>query len=113
MTLTEFLNARLDETEAAARLVRDWPSVVDAVTNPRVTEHLVHHSPDRALAEVDAKRRIIALAYEATGLDMDRDLDRAVDAREKSGIEFVGERLLRTIAQPYADHPDYDESWRP
>jgi hypothetical protein len=87
--------------------------VVDTAEDRRLAEYIARQDPARALAEVEAKRRIITLAYEATGLDLDRDLDRATDAREKSGVEFVGERMLRTIALPYADHPDYDESWRP
>jgi hypothetical protein len=150
MTLTEFLLARLDEDEAAARAVpagpwvvelddgRPYPSlvvegpppppgavredqgdrddpvrVVDSIEEPRIAEYVATFDPTRVLAEVLAKRQIITLAYEATGLDLDRDLDRATGARAASGIEFVGERMLRAIASPYAGHPDYEDVWRP
>ncbi|MFE6971318.1 DUF6221 family protein [Isoptericola sp. NPDC057653] len=140
MTLTEFLTARLDEDEEGARKaagrapsgrerspgvwVRDGAnSVEDVYGRPVVcgaeapddaeAAHIVRHAPDRVLAEVEARRRIIQLAYEATGLDMDGDLDRALDARAKSGIVFVGERILRVLAAPYASHADYDKNWRP
>ncbi|HWV76025.1 MAG TPA: DUF6221 family protein [Isoptericola sp.] len=111
MTLTEFLTARLDEDEAratAAALRRDQGAggtAPGAGLDPAFT-------PERLLAEVEAKRQIVHLAYEATGLDMDKDLDRDVDAREVSGIEFVGERMLRALALPYADHVDYRAAWR-
>ncbi|SKC68855.1 DUF6221 family protein [Krasilnikoviella flava] len=111
MTLTEFLIARLDEDEAAATAaeLRPHPDTGDA---PQANEFAQASPPDRLLAEVESKRLLIWLAYEATGLDMDKDLDRAIDAREDSGIEFVGERMLRALALPYADHADYREAWR-
>ncbi|MFC7876191.1 DUF6221 family protein [Isoptericola sp. NPDC057391] len=111
MTLTEFLNARLNEDEARATAsgVGRPQGSHDA---PAPNEPDQAFTPARLLAEVKAKRLLIRLAYEATGLDMDKDLDRAIDAREASGIEFVGERMLRALALPYADHADYSETWR-
>jgi len=105
------LTARLDEDEATAMATalrrRQGPGDVappDDLDPP--------FTAARLLAEVEAKHRLIHLAYEATGLDMDKDLDRDIDSRELSGIEFVGERMLRALALPYADHPDFDEAWR-
>ncbi len=111
MTLTEFLTARLDEDEAraTAAALRRAQGPGDA-TSPVELDRAF--TPARLLAEVEAKRQLVHLAYEATGLDMDKDLDRDVDAREVSGIEFVGERMLRALALPYADHADYREAWR-
>ncbi|MEL7974637.1 DUF6221 family protein [Isoptericola sp. F-RaC21] len=112
MTLTEFLTARLNEDEARATAAELRSDRGPDGGTPR-------GEPDRPftrarlLAEVEAKRQLVHLAYEATGLDMDKDLDREVDARQVSGIEFVGERMLRALALPYADHPDFDEAWRP
>jgi hypothetical protein len=112
MTLTEFLLARLDEDEAAAR---EAARAEEATTVPAgsgaAAPGVVRLSPARALAEVEAKRRIVTLAYEATGLDMDGDVEREVNARRESGVEFVGERMLRAIVLPYADHPDHDDAW--
>lgn len=112
VTLTEFLTARLDEDEARTTVAAsqrgqgllDDAKVLGGVDQP--------FTPARLLAEVEAKRQLIHLAYEATGLDMDKDLDRDLDARQVSGIEFVGERMLRALALPYADHPDFRDAWR-
>ncbi|MFF2453347.1 DUF6221 family protein [Isoptericola sp. NPDC058082] len=111
MTLTEFLIARLDEDEAraAAAELRNRHDPGDA---PQTNGLGQVSSPARLLAEVESKHLLIRLAYEATGLDMDKDLDRAIDARQDSGIEFVGERMLRALALPYAEHVDYREEWR-
>ena len=97
-TLTEFLLARYAEDEAAARdaleqgsepepepwLAVGWPS----------SEHpgpVVLVGPERFLAECEAKRRII---------------DAAEDLHSRRFI-------LEALALPYANHPDYDEAWRP
>lgn len=112
VTLTEFLTERLDEDEArATAAARRRDQGTDEPISPGEPGRAF--TPARLLAEVEAKRQLVHLAYEATGLDMDKDLDRDVDAREVSGIEFVGERMLRALALPYADHPDYSEIWRP
>jgi hypothetical protein len=98
MTLTEFLLARIGDDEASAA---ERPTPVSAP-----------FSRSRLLAECAAKRRIITLAYEATGYDMTVDLERETDERSRSGVAFVGERILRALATPYAEHPDYDPTWR-
>jgi len=102
LTLTEFLLARVEEDAAEARA--DLATAGEAGTPG--------WSPARVLAECDAKRRIVELAYEATGLDMTVDLDRHVTARADSGVEFVGERILRALALPYVEHPDFVPAWR-
>lgn len=60
--------------------------------------HIARHHPVRVLAEVDAKRRIVA-AYENYDIDAP-ELD-------------VPESVLRMLALPYGDHPDYRDEWRP
>jgi hypothetical protein len=113
MTLTTFLLARLDEDEAVARPLAPTDELVrESELDETLLRHVARFGRERVLKEVEMKRQIIALAYEATGLDMDRDLDRAVGAREASGVEFVGDRMLRALATPYMDHPDYDDAWR-
>ncbi|QJW37192.1 DUF6221 family protein [Cellulosimicrobium protaetiae] len=98
MTLTEFLLARIDEDEAASA------ASDDAVPGGP-------WSRSRRLDECAVKRRIITLAYEATGYDMTVDLERETDERSESGVAFVGDRILRALATPYAEHPDYDPRW--
>ncbi|CAM3442647.1 DUF6221 family protein [Isoptericola cucumis] len=119
MTLTQFLLARIAEDEAAVLALLDPPASRAAGTpaRPTLDTPLARSgdwelTPRRVLAEVAAKRHLVELAYEATGLDMTVDLDRTVNAREDSGVAFVGDRMLRTLALAYAEHPDFDEDWR-
>lgn len=138
--LVEFLRARLDEDEAAARKAaalcschppamswtfRDGNESTDGrilvVDEPHPTlkrkigrrwngsyeglfmaEHIVRHNPARVLAEVAAKRQIIVwheVASESPELDRD-------------AWQIMRQTLLQ-LATPYADHPSYDERWRP
>ncbi|PFG44114.1 hypothetical protein ATJ88_2832 [Isoptericola jiangsuensis] len=116
MSITEFLERRLDEDEkvaGAADLVSSGLETPPFSSRyDELTDHILRWRPSRVLAEIRARRHMLELAYEATGLDMDRDLDRALGSRERSGVAYVGDRMLRSLAMPYADHPDYDEAWR-
>ena len=52
--------------------------------------------------ECEAKRRIVHLNYfNDPGDDW------------SGGAESAHDDVLRLLAVPYADHPDYDETWRP
>lgn len=106
MTLTEFLLARLaeDETPFLARL-RGFGGRRSGKTYIR-----------RVLTECEAKRRIILEAADlldswehvqsgTPGLAMWPDVSR----RERSQASM----RLSMFALSYADHPDYDEAWRP
>ena len=125
MTLVEFLNARLDEDEQTAReagnrrwLIEDnmislwpenehdgfmtWPTRSDA-------RHAVHWQPERVLAEVEAKRKLLDSHYDYRGV-----CTRCFDWQNKpvEREQFPCE-VVRLLALPYADHADYDEAWRP
>jgi hypothetical protein len=78
-----------------------------------VWEHAERHDPARALREVEAKRAIMELADEASGLDMSVDIDRAVRPRDTTTDPYVGDMIIRQLAAVYSDHPDYQEEWRP
>ena len=110
MTLPQFLHARIDEDELAARALANATRVRPA--DEPSAGFAARFDPARVLAECDAKRRIIDLAYEATGYDMTVDLERSSSARADSALAFVGDRILKALALPYADHPDFDEAWR-
>lgn len=116
MTLTEFLLARLAEDEHAAEYwfladVRAWSADGNDVrwaggfiaegVGDHVADHIARHNPARVLADVEAKRRIVeALSHEPP----------------PSGSEWArltNFNLHALLALPYADHPDFDESWRP
>jgi hypothetical protein len=86
MTLVEFLTARLDEDEASDEVHEMYCESVQPVPFPCDCGWRA-----RWPREIEAKRAIVAGA----GLTMYRDL------------------CLRALAAVYADHPDYDEAWRP
>lgn len=88
-TLTEFLTARLDEDEARARSPH-LRTVYVGQTRADVREK----------AEVDAKRQVLDLLT-------DDNYGRAVP------ISDGARQVLAAHASVYADHPDYDEAWRP
>jgi len=117
--LAEWLLARIAEDEAAARAcvgvnelagylggkpiprwVRDgWQIRSDderrivrvGHTWAREADHIARWDPARVLAECEAKRRLIALGEKDSYWD----------------------DVLRLLALPYADHPDYRDEWRP
>ncbi len=117
MDLSEFLLARIAEDEAVAKsasmevpqareegevwgvwIGRKWyQSTAYAV-------HATRYNPARVLAECEAKRRIVneiapEIADQLAGLSGGQ-------------ILYRDDVLLRLLAVPYADHPDYDEAWR-
>lgn len=112
MTLTEFLLARIAEDEAAvasalevsgepAASGHEWTPNYDAAHG--VFESEIVTSTGRAQGECEAKRHILQLH----GNDW--------NPRGKCATcDEVGPcDTLRSLAVPYADHPDYDEAWRP
>ncbi|WP_116245377.1 DUF6221 family protein [Nocardiopsis sp. FIRDI 009] len=98
MTIVEFLNARLDEDERASR-------AVPAGTRGR----------DRALAEVAAKRMIVAGYAEAHSASM-RTLEPTPSPPAEGGGDPWSEllawrRAVKYLATVYRNHPQYDRSW--
>jgi hypothetical protein len=95
MTLTEFLLARIAEDEANA-----WEIALisSAAAGPP------YWTPSRIQAECEAKRRIVELYEDAVG-DM-----IGGHAGRSTGVTAYD--ALRTIALPYADHPDYAAATR-
>lgn len=59
-------------------------------------EHIARYDPERICAEIEAKRRLLALATEFEAVD------RWADA----------EAIHRALAAPYADRPGYRPEWR-
>ena len=97
MTLTEFLMARIAEDEESAREPR-WLALeygVDSVGRNAFSA--------RVLAECEAKRRIVE-NFEAAA---------SVGSNDAECMAAAYQRACELIAAVYADHPDYDESWRP
>ena len=118
MTIVEFLLARIAEDEDCAQtpFPAEWQAAPEETGQPikagtyrvatcaeSVMAHIARHDPARVLAECAAKRDLVELAL---GL---ADLHRMGDPTVPPN---VGEDILRILATPYADHPDYDEAWR-
>jgi hypothetical protein len=133
--LVEFLRARLDEDERIAReatgglkdahrwsvlnlanhpgaVGTEWGALVatDTALRPHA-DHIARHDPARVLAEVEAKRELIALHGPGEMEYTDGDVCMICDVREPE--PFYPCKTLRLLALPYADHPDYREEWRP
>ncbi|MGP4085473.1 DUF6221 family protein [Streptomyces sp. KR55] len=85
-----------------------------------VARHIARHDPARVLAEIDAKRRILAEHQpdrfgDCTTCAGPEDFDDDADGHRtwsRSAKPFPCP-TLRLLALPYADHPDYREEWRP
>ena len=129
--LIAFLNARLDEDEAAAKGAagdvweyRDtWVwcgpfEVADIFGGADMEEiggHIARHDPARVLREVAAKRAIVATvsAYEAK---IDGEWGCCHSATGIAGgycpeIRPDDIRALRELAAVWSDHPDYRQEW--
>lgn len=98
-----------DETRTIASLVYEQPedhdgTVVRHLLTPEADangRHIARHDPARVLAECEAKRRIVKLAWHHFG-----DEDYA------AGMEHAKEEALRILAAVHATHPDYRDEWR-
>lgn len=80
-------------------------------------EYIVRWDPARVLAEIAAKRAILDLHELVTPHDDD---DLAPWRESQPGLQLCREcdwkpfpcPTVRLLAQPYADHPDFDPTWR-
>ena len=146
--LVEFLRARMDEDEAAARAAASaeradaWTTfpgsyggVLDGtgsrslavgygdVMAPETADHIARHDPARVLAEIEAKRRILARHCAAPvppGSEWAKAYPYCVahsykgpDGTVTYPVELKNCPELRDLAAAYADHPDYREEWKP
>lgn len=120
MTITEFLMARIAEDEALATSVRSAqlkdvadglykaesvePSLALWSSDGNFGQPALYADPARTLAECEAKRVIVTVAYELESFDFSNDGSYAHVARHQNAI-------LRVLAAVYADHPDYQQEW--
>jgi len=87
-----------------------------------LTPHIQNHSPARVLAEVDAKRRIVQ-QYEDSMTRSKALRERAADGTEdeyqkaqrlnQSVQLLVLHGIVKLLALPYRDHPNYRPEWAP
>lgn len=117
MTITEFLTARYDEYEAAAR--RD-PLAKGLF---RGGNGYSWSDSSYELADIAAKRAIVVLhpVYEyrqkASPWRKARTFLHCDTCGDPHGLDRTEPvdwpcPTLRALAQPYAEHPDFDPSWR-
>lgn len=132
--LVEFLRARWDEDEQAARLAlsAQWlitderlivfrqgstdTIIVDSPrTQVRDLEHIARHDPARVLADVEAKRRILE-RYESSAQSLaalEAVPDYSLDAhRLVKAVHDANETAVKTLALPHADRAEWREEWR-
>lgn len=79
-------------------------------------EHVARHDPARVLAEVAAKRAILAEHKHAPATEPSTDdFGCQICAYDRGDCVLYGWgwcNTVRLLAAPYADHPDYDPAWR-
>jgi len=101
LTLTEFLTARIDEDEEAAR---------DSSTlyGQGSSLYINRHNPTHVLAECEAKRGIVKYAVEC-----EDEWSKRLGDRHGRAEHDASQWAVSLLAAVYADHPDYDPEWRP
>ena len=146
MTLTEFLLARIAEDEAAALRLCPGRNAANGhwrrgslqdeavrAIDPLDADHVLRHDPARVLAECEAKRRIVAEAFEVAATidgewgcchdadDIRRGYreptpgwgDEAEPLPEGCAGPEVAGKFLQALAAVYAGHEDYRQEWKP
>jgi len=116
--LVEFLRARLDEDLAALPSVPYFVTIgSDGTTTQGDAVPPGLWGPSRIQAEIAAKRRIVDLHRPDPTDDGSVECCFCSFHEQYEGFNDVSEEWpcehLRLLALPFADHPDYDESWRP
>jgi hypothetical protein len=98
--LTEFLLARLDDDER---------EMAEAIQQRHGGRWTLRRDPSRFAADVQAKRAIVGMY---TNVQMGEGWDGEPAVLGGAEPETYYE-TLQHLATVYADHPDYDEAWRP
>jgi hypothetical protein len=127
--IADFLRARYAERRAIAEAASPGPWHVNAEADEvlaedgitvcdgfalsgrqlrATTEHIAAHDPEDVLADLDAKLAIVT-AYETAAAFYNDPANRHLPAGEAHGLRTA----LRLLAVPFAQHPDYQEDWRP
>jgi hypothetical protein len=127
MSITEFLAARLDEEEAVARAALEEGGAYDDTEIPWAgragdDSHSREHNYGaswvelrvaRILADIAAKRALIADLATFDRVATEKASSDPATSLTARGIERGIMHALRTLVQPFTDHPDFDESWKP
>jgi hypothetical protein len=100
-----------ESTDSGVDLIRDG----DGITR-EVADHIVTWDPARVLAEIKAKRRVLARHHPYRDDDPEHGDNSCVGcgfgSDEESMVADINDcPELRDVAAPYAEHPDYDPAW--
>ena len=106
-----------------AHLIAQFPTCEEHADNREWdARHVAHHDPARVLREVEAHRRLLAevaswrhLNVDDSGIHSCATIVYAEELRGSCdcGLEARRAAILHPLALPFADHPDYQEAWRP
>lgn len=129
-TVTAFIEARLAEDAAIAQAAADagaeptWEADRGQVLTGGLNDpvwlmdslsagdaplvHAARHDPARVLREVEAKRALAALVHQEDGI---ASADEAIKYEWGSDSDMA-DQVLKWLAHPYSDHPDYNPAWR-
>ena len=105
--LVQFLRDRLDEDAEGAHNIHDRQS--DAYLDG----DCICEYPARVLAEVEAKRWLLAQYVEHERMDRETFEAEGQHARSLVSLRAAYLDAVRALASVYTDHPDYREEWRP
>lgn len=129
--LLDFIRARLDEDEAAAREshyegqrwlteeegVHRWPEdeLVHMADRKADARHIARHDPARVLREVEAKWHIVR-DYERAARACSDATGSELDSRGYASMCGARDALraaCAALAAAWSDHPDYRKEWAP
>lgn len=135
MDIAGFLAARYDEDEGAARLAAReggtwtqddpsrYPGSISSLGGQVVYDegspdehqaaHIARHDPARVLRQVEAGRKRLAEHAEYPPGKCQRCITDRGAWQEDWHEDDYPCRTLRIDAEVFADHPDYDQAWRP
>lgn len=92
-----------------ASCARRGIALVESAWAPdEIGEHVALHDPAEVMRDIAAKRKILDLYEENAHNDNDDDPYEWATGRAQG----LGE-VVRLLTQQFADHPDFDEQWRP
>lgn len=127
MTPVEFHIARLDELEAAARAALEQRPVYDTRSDKTahgevcqlaagegvwgaVLDFVGALTPEAVLADIAAKRATLRLAEQQ--FQPHAVMDGMGWEQYENGLTAAYRAVVAHLVQPFATHPDFDESWK-
>lgn len=87
------------------------PEGTDDLWLGEVIGHVARHDPARVLAEIEAKRGILAMYDSLTETIHPPTSGISLQAARTQQLAIM--KTLKLLAAPYSDHPEYQETWRP